>query len=1227
MSGPLHAIMRGQYAQSLQSADERTRNRAAAAVVLGAVLIGGAIYFVTSDGTQRMFSKYVEDHSVTKKQAQELNEKTRRIEDLATELSQKDISLQAAREEAERHLAEIKTLKAELENQVARLALAAATVTSLSHDIARSEEIMSSFKQTVEVAQNAAKASAERASDLTNRLDDVRKELARAKDELMQLSAAEADKKFVTERAATLEREIDRIKNELESARAQTAAELGEKHVATAKAQTAAAKAEESQRRLDEEQLASKHQAQRASDLNAEKERLAKELEQLRKDNAELQRKTAGATDAEKQTKESLIAKQKELDDARDNIEKLREENKSSLEKNVALDKLARDAEDRGVLLTAENKKLQEIVDGIERRDKEFAELSVAVKSKDVRVELLRLSLEKAWSSNAKLQKTADEVARFKAENEMLKTQLDELSKKTLEANIQVGELSAQVTKLEGENAAVVKLTETVQLISEKLAEYQSAYIGANINAEVSAELAKHAEAAVHGLSELAGQRLMDKIQTGVMLDAVITDFTGRLASFYGALSTSMNELTRVNMRIAGLDEENKVLTQRNESLLRAEDGAEKKKNDAVAIGKAEVEKHSKEMQDLLRLQVTQLQEELTEKNDQMETMRKEHKKVNDGLIKAATEHKTAKKGLEQQVRELNSRVISLEGEWKAAVELNAKYMQTEAANVVTLESRDNQIAKLSGEVREAQDEKNGLYEQLRKVEEAYRAAQASGAAHKSGEDEAKNRSRELEDELKRVRGEVSDKQTRIGKLEGDLAAEQENVMTANQAKADKETENAILNTRWEALARVMKFALGVLKDPVNLATDAGGAEASFVALLTQMRENAFFLEAANDAAVLLVNESIQAAILGAKKIRSDADVVYGAQLANLQAAVDEAVNANSGLAQQLQGAQGEFNKQAEANHLAVTQLQAAAQEALNARTAELQANAEALRLQLAAVRDGTASAQQLVSEATMNVLEQTLSLAFSLDESNVRDEINAIAMKHGYDVDEHGTPIVDENGQTRYIYQMDDGDDLRDFLTRGKFCRVDLLLDLRTRLTERKMTKMAERFINVVRSICGIADDSPVPAFTCDESGMQALDAWAKREISGMLRKVKKSMKGGAPYERQDPLRSFVGKAKFGRGKAKRKGANGMGANGDGHRDEAEHTDRMSVAAWPAVGAVSSAPLWGYAMRQYLEAQRMVLACVLTAARANALVRLARSPGFGAQEARPRVARKRAFV
>jgi hypothetical protein len=64
-----------------------------------------------------------------------------------------------------------------------------------------------------------------------------------------------------------------------------------------------------------------------------------------------------------------------------------------------------------------------------------------------------------------------------------------------------------------------------------------------------------------------------------------------------------------------------------------------------------------------------------------------------------------------------------------------------------------------------------------------------------------------------------------------------------------------------------------------------------------------------------------------------------------------------------------------------------------------------------------------------------------------------------------------------------------------------------------------------------------------------------------------------------------------------------------------------------PSFGAASVSGYWWHATRQYLEAQRMVLACVLTAARANALVRLARSAGFGAQKARPRIVRKRAFV
>jgi chromosome segregation ATPase len=1247
MSGPLHAIMRGQYAQSFQSADERTRNRAAAAVVLGAVLIGGAIYVATSDGTQRLFAEYVKDHSVTKKQAQELNEKTRRIAELETGLSKKKISLQEAREEAKRQLAELNTLKADLQTKAAFLAEAATNVTALTQDVDRSQEIMSAFQRSVEVAQKEAKTSNDRATELSGMLSDVKAELAEANRQLMQLSTAETDKKHATERAALLENEIARINKDLESARAAIESELKEKQSANAKAQTAAANAEESQRRLGEEQRATEHQIKLAAGLKADVERLAKELEQLRKDNVELQRKTAGATDTEKQAKESLEAKQRELDDASAKIGELRDTNRASLKTSKELELRAVNAEDREAQLTAENERLQATVSGFDRREEEFAKLTTEVRRKTMQIGLLGKHLEASWDVNANLQKTADEVARFQAENMMLKTRLDELSTQTLEANRQVGEFSAQVIAMEREKAAVAKLTETVKQISEKLTEYQGAYVEANINADVNAELAKHAEAAARGFAEIAAERLHANVNMGVAADTLLTDFTHRLAAHYGALSTCMNELTRVGSRNAGLDEANKLLTKENEKLRQKLDDAENKKIEAVSSAKEDVEKYSKETRDRLEAQVKNLEDDLRKERIRIDSMAERHKKKSDHLIKAESEQRTAKEGLEQQNQTLRSEVENLNKKWSAAVEQNGSHMKTKAVDDEKLRNldaeltrRDNYITKLSGEVEDAQRQKAVLDEQLRSVEVALRTAQGSQAAHKSSEEKAAKNVQTLEDELTRVRDAANERNRYIGKLEGALAAEQAAVVNAKQAKADQEEENARLIKRWEALTEIMNFAIGVLNDPVNLATDAGGTKASFDALINQMGASGFFPDGTNDAAVLLVNESIQTAILGAKTIQSNADVVYGAQLANLHNALNEAANVNSGLAEQMQGAQGEFDKHA---HAAVTQLHAAAQaqEALNATTAALQAEAEALRgqltssrnetddlrRQLVAVRDGTASAEQLVSETTMNVLQQTLSLALSLEESNVRDEINLIAANHGYVLGDNGMPKVDEYGQRRYLFQMDHDDELRDFLTRGKFCRVDLLLDLRTRLTERKMTKMAERFINVVRSICEIDDDNHVPAFTCDASGMQALDAWAKSEISGMLRRVKKLRKGGAPYERQNPLGSYVGKAMFGRGKAKRRGANGMGANGDGHRDEAEHTDRMSAAAWPAVEAVSSAPLWGYAMRQYLEAQRMVLACVLTAARANAIIRLARSAGFGAQEARPRVARKRAFV
>ena len=88
MSGPLHAIMRGQYAQSFQSADERARNRAAAAVVLGTVLIGGAIYVVTKYGNLSMM-QFSDANSVTTKERERIEGYLQQIDELEAKLSSK----------------------------------------------------------------------------------------------------------------------------------------------------------------------------------------------------------------------------------------------------------------------------------------------------------------------------------------------------------------------------------------------------------------------------------------------------------------------------------------------------------------------------------------------------------------------------------------------------------------------------------------------------------------------------------------------------------------------------------------------------------------------------------------------------------------------------------------------------------------------------------------------------------------------------------------------------------------------------------------------------------------------------------------------------------------------------------------------------------------------------------------------------------------------------------
>jgi hypothetical protein len=216
--------------------------------------------------------------------------------------------------------------------------------------------------------------------------------------------------------------------------------------------------------------------------------------------------------------------------------------------------------------------------------------------------------------------------------------------------------------------------------------------------------------------------------------------------------------------------------------------------------------------------------------------------------------------------------------------------------------------------------------------------------------------------------------------------------------------------------------------------------------------------------------------------------------------------------------------------------------------------------------------------------------------------------------------------------YAIHEGADLDRFFVerlQGAELRLDLLRFLPGPLenkldamaeSESKLYAMAKSFGKIVTAFCKQGGRKPAaqPLFSCDQSGIDRFYSWVEEEIT-MTRQIRRA---------HDVAKKLIVKGNVTKVK-----------NIERHKMKSREPKNPKPPSPPvaidtvAFGASSASPAGvQYALGKYFEVQRLVLACVMYAAKARAISRAA-SPTLGAfgKETLPplggRPVRKRAFV
>lgn len=1226
MSGPLHAIMRGQYTQSYQSADERARNRAAAAAVLGVALIGGAIFV-----GKEPFMKYLKGREVTAKHQEEIAKLTNTVRELESQATEGALTQKAAAEEATKLAGQIKTLEDEARTRAAEIVALTEKADALEAEKKRMEQDKGILDNALDSAKIEAQRSSEHSEELLAELETARSSLLEATKDAQRAAAAHSENAHNEKKVAILHAEVDRLKALLHAQRDSSRAELEvQRQIANdalAASRESGANAEASARELEEERAKLAHMKANYDTLKDSLSHITKELDGVRRKNTGLTQSVSEAKESQRaavanlETKISELRQKDELlNKERETTTELRKEKEAAQVRVHALLVSEQQGNDREVQITAQRNRLQQILDSVTDRQEQLANLTVEVESKGNQIAHLRQTNESLSQENAALKAFELKVALLEQQNSGLQRQLDELQNEAGKTQTTIGEIKAETTILKADQAALEKLRIKFKELGDKLAASESKLASAAVDTEVSNTIANLANSVAGELTDLVGKQQMDLVQMAANMEAMMTNFATRLAKSYDAIATGYQELARAKVRNATLDERNMDLVNENTRLKENESNAGKLLEEKVKEAKEEEQGRSNKTQEALETRIRGLEDELANARKTKDEMQANHAKDIGDLNKTVGENEMAKADLEKRVEELKTDVATWEGKWNVAATTAVNNATANSAYEERITSLTAEAARLAAALADATNTKtelqakvSGLEKQIKGTSEAYSQMKGYADSQRKTSENETAKSGELARQLHTANGQLFAAANQISKLEVALAGAQADAASARDGLAasrieldvanDQKNENAgNFRGAWDPF---MTYILLLLKDP-SILGDGSSAKGSFQKVMASMIASGIYTQETYQAAMKTVNDSIYHAVLAQQGRQKEAEEGYAKSLQGLQAALEQAQGHTSQVEQQNVQAQADLGvavQKAQEDQARITQLEQA--------RVHVQAELENVKEQLVQAEATIAShtdQTDLVrtayemkhnferSKAKMDhdLAARIDELAQSVGEKAVREEINAIATTNG-------TTAIDEDGNVYFAYAISPNESLPEFMA-ARFQSVDLRLQLHTRLGARKMTNMADRFIRVVSALCGdlVVTNDPPPAFTCDVRGMDAVSTWATQVMGTWATQVMEVPKESV-VAKDHGSEKGIKKRRLVKKKAK--------PPSDEAKLKSEALVSRDTDNMGAFGALPSQTEWRpYALGAFMQAQRVALACILTAARAEAISRAARA-------------------
>jgi chromosome segregation ATPase len=828
MSGPLHAIMRGQYAQSFQSADERARNRAAAAVVLGTVLIGGAIYVVTKYGNLSMM-QFSDANSVTTKDKERIQGYLQQIDELKANLSSETNSLNESQQKASELESKLAVERAELKQKASELesklaveraelkkksdALESAISKGAEHEAraARAEQnvaVCAARADTAETAQAAQKEHSEKLVQENMRLHEQVNSLTTDAQKTTQaqssLQYAEAQLKTKTEALIQSEKEIAAIRKQN-----QELLETGlqqEKRVRDARDE-----AEEAKRGLDGEKTKSAGLTEQLNTARAERDQYGSQITVLKQN--------------------------------------------------------AQKAEERAGQLKGENDELTKRVESIAETTTKLNTLTAEAKSNNARILELEKALSNVRTENDELQKVKIRVGQYEDDNKRLVAQVDDLQRALGDASTTIKSLEAEAADLKGASETLEKLQVSLanvhgalgEALSQQSLDRQSA-VQANVKAEVHVKLAESTADAARGLAEVVFAQKMDMVALCAKTHELLVQFMNRSAQYTEWMQNGAQALVAERAQSVYFKGTSAYLdTALTEARAREIEGSanrQKEIDEADGRGFERGKKSNEEAMAEMRIRIVELKKYADDARAQMSTMQTKHARDKKALERAVREKHTAAEEYRQksdnlffQVNQLNLEYGQLQNAYNLAVQERdtAVFERDEVQG--DLDTEKAETKRLADENKNLTDEKKRLEDENTRLSSK---AENNADAFKRADDQLKHvqsvsdgKLRELtqaQQALGSVQGELTTAQQRVAGLEQNVAALQGQLQAIGPA-VDAARNDAAEKTTKKTARDTLQLIIDVLMEAGRVG-DGNELKISFEGVLKKLVEMGIYDQA-----------------------------------------------------------------------------------------------------------------------------------------------------------------------------------------------------------------------------------------------------------------------------------------------------------------------------------------------------------------------------------------------